>query len=60
MEKFVVSLVKYTFTPNDYLTGEASDAEVLLETQTLNLEKVLAISGTYRTVNPSDVSIKDN
>lgn len=60
MEKVVVSLVKYTFTPNDYLTGEASNAEVLLEKQAINLEKVLAISGTYRTVYPSDVSINDN
>lgn len=60
MEKAVVSVVKYTFTPNDYLTGEASSAEVLLEKQAVNLEKVLVISGTYRTVYSSDVSINDN
>lgn len=60
MERFVISLIKYTFTPNDYLTGEASNVEVLLEKQAVNMEKVLALSGTYRTVFPSDVSINDN
>lgn len=39
MEKVVVSLFKYTFTPNDYLTGEASNAEVLLEKQAVKLGK---------------------
>lgn len=31
-----------------------------MKNKPLNWEKVLAISGTYRTVYPSDVSINDN